>query len=165
MGTVDDFIKLANARGSVVTYHRDDSFVPCPCRTPEGFRDPIWHLENPAAPECNEAGMLPQPGSTAAFNFKGWVQPVQSGAVRRLTSEELVQLFGEIQSDDHIGLFPVQWGEKVLNFYEWGQATEDWIGYNNRKYTVVNANLIAAPDTGDPWHHWEVGLRLLTVIP
>lgn len=162
MGTVDEFIALANARGSVVTYHRDDSTVLCPCRTPEGFRDPIWHIQNPAEPVCNEAGLLPQPGTTAHFNFRGWVQPVQSGAVRRLTADQYIQLFGEIQADDHIGLFPCTWNGNVLNFYEWGESTEDWIEYNARRYTVVNTNLIAAPDTGDPLHHWEVGLRLIS---
>lgn len=161
MGTVEDFIALANARGSDVLYHRDDSVVPCPCLTPEGYRDPIWHLQHPLEPVCNEAGMLPQSGTTADFGFKGWVQPVQSGAVRRLTSEQLIQLFGEVQTDDHVGLFPVRWSGRLLNFYDWGPATEDYIVYNGRKYTVVNTNLIAAPDTGDPWHHWEVGLRLV----
>ena len=161
MGTLEDFLANVQAHGSVVTYHRDDSLTVCPCRTPEGFRDPIWHIQNPTEPECNEAGMLPQPGTTSHFNFKGWCQPVQAGAVRRLTSEQLIQLFGEIQSDDHIGLFPCEWGGSVLNFYDWGPASEDWVEYNGRKYTVVNTNLIAAPDTGHPFHHWEVGLRLI----
>lgn len=161
MGTVEDFNALVLVRGSDVRYHKDESAIPCPCRTPEGFRDPIWHIQNPAAPVCNEAGMLPQPGTTADFIFKGWVQPVQSGAVRRLTSEQIVQLFGEIQSDDHVGIFPVQWEGNVLNFYDWGEATEDWVEYNGRRFTIVNTNLLAAPDTGNPWHHWELGLRLI----
>ena len=161
MGTVDEFIALADQRGSMVGYHRDQSSVPCPCRTPEGYRDPIWHIQNPSEPDCNQAGMLSQPGTTASFNFKGWVQPVQAGAVRRLTTEQLLNLFGEIESDDHVGLFPVTWGGNTLNFYDWGLAGEDWISYNGRTFTVVNANLIAAPDTGDPWHHWETGLRLI----
>ncbi len=161
MGTVEDFIALATARGSVITYHRDESVVFCPCRTPEGFRDPIWHIQNPLAAVCNEAGLLPQTGTTANFTFKGWCQPVQSGAVRRLTAEQLIQLFGEIESDDHIGLFPCLWGSNVLNFFDWGLSGEDWIEYNSRRYTVVNVNLIAAPDTGDPFHHYEVGLRLI----
>lgn len=161
MGTIEDFIALATQRGSTVTYHRDQSAIPCPCRTPEGFRDPIWHIQHPLESECNEAGMLPQPGTTAQFNFKGWVQPVQAGAVRRLTTEQLITLFGEIEADDQVGIFPCEWGGQLLNFYGWGPAGEDWIEYNDRRFTAVNANLIAAPDTGYPWHHWEIGLRLL----
>ncbi len=105
--------------------------------------------------------MLPQPGTTADFDFKGWVQPVQAGAVRRLTTEQLMTLFGEIEADDQLGIFPCQWGSNFLNFYEWGPAQEDWIEYNGRRFTAVNANLIGAPDTGDPFHHWEIGLRLI----
>jgi len=161
MGPIQDFISLVNLHGSVVLYHRDDSFTPCPCRTPEGFRDPVWHVQNPLEPECNEAGMLADPDETANFNIKGFVHPVQSGAVRRLTSEQLVQMFGEIESDDHLGIFPCEWNGKTLNFYDWGLATEDWVKYNGREYTVVSTNLIADPDTGNPFHHWEVGLRLV----
>jgi len=162
VGTVDDFIALAAARGSDVLYHRDDSFVNCPCLTPEGYRDPIWHIQNPSAPECNEAGMLPQGGTTSELTIKGWVQPVQAGAVRRLTTEQLFTLFGEIDTDDHLGIFPCSWGATLLNFYNWGPAQEDYVIYNTRKFQAVNANLIAAPDTGDPRHHWEVGLRLIS---
>jgi hypothetical protein len=104
--------------------------------------------------------MLPSP-LTAEFQVKGWVQPVQSGAVRRLTTEQVVELFGEIQADDHLGIFPCEWDGKLLNFYDWGLAAEDWIEYNGRKYTSVSANLIADPPSGNPYHHWEVGLRLI----
>lgn len=104
--------------------------------------------------------MLTDAGTTVEINTKAFVQPVQSGAVRRLTSEQLQQVFGEIKSDDHLGIFPVEWAGTTLNFYDWGQATEDWIRYNAREYTVVSANLIPDPDDGNPWHHWEVGLRL-----
>lgn len=159
--TLNDFLTLVEAHGSPVTYHKDQSVVPCPCLTPEGYRDPIWHLQNPGAPVCNSAGMLPGVG-TANFTFKGWVQPVQSGAVRRLTTEQIVQLFGEVQADDHLGIFPVQYGGNILNFYDWGAAAEDFIVYNGRSYTSVSANLIADPLTGDPWHHWEIGLRLIS---
>ena len=161
MTPTDDFNLLAAQHGSSVRYHREDGVVLCPCLTPEGFRDPIWHVENPSEPVCNAAGLLPQPGTTADFIIKGWVQPVQSGAVRRLTTEQILNLFGEVNSDDHLGLFPCRWNAQQLNFYDWGSAAEDWIEYNNRKYTVVSVNLIADPETGDPFHHWEVGLRLI----
>ncbi len=161
MGTVEEFLAKAVTHGSNITYHRDESVTLCPCRTPEGFRDPIWHIQNPGSPVCNEAGLLPQVGTTANVVFKGWCQPVQSGAVRRLTDEQIVQLFGEVQADDHLGLFPCTWGGNILNFYDWGSSGEDWLEYNSRRYVVVSVNLIAAPDTGDPFHHWECGLRLV----
>lgn len=161
MSTVADFIQLVKQHGSSVTYHRDDSMIPCPCRTKQGYRDPIWHLQHPDEPVCNEAGMLPDPTSTAEFVVKAFVQPVQSGAVRRLTSEQLTQMFGEVKTDDHIGFFPVEWNGHLLNFYNWGESTEDYIVYNSRKYQAVSVNLLPDPMTGNPWHHWEVGLRLL----
>lgn len=148
--------------GSDVTYHRDDSATPCPCLTKQGNRDPVWHIQHPLAPVCNEAGMLPAVGTTAEFSVKAFVQPIQSGAVRRLTSEQLLQMFGEIETDDHIGFFPVKWNGHLLNFYEWGQSTEDRITYNGRQYQSVAANLIPDPADGDPWHHWEIGLRLVS---
>lgn len=160
MPPIQDFIALVSQHGSDVLYHKDDSLVPCPCRTPEGFRDPIWHLQNPDEPVCNEAGMLPS-SATENFMVKAFIQPVQSGAVRRLTTEQIIQFFGEVESDDHLGIFPTEWGTKTLNFYHWGAATEDWIEYNGRKYTAVSTNLIPDPDSGNPFHHWEVGLRLV----
>lgn len=160
MGTLEEFQSLTQTFGSDVQYHRDDSVTPCPCRTPEGYRDPLWHIQNPTAPVCNAAGMLPG-AATADFMIKGWVQPVQSGAVRRLIAEQMLEAFGEIQTDDQVGIFPVEWNGHTLNFFDWGLATEDWLIYAGRKFTVVNANLIAAPDTGNPWHHWETGLRMI----
>jgi hypothetical protein len=161
MSTIPDFIKMLNQGGSPVTYHRDDSMVPCPCLTPEGSRNPEWHIQHPSEPVCNRAGMLPAGGSTVEFMVRAFVQPVQAGAVRRLTTEQLQTVFGEIQSDDHIGFFPVEWEGKLLNFYDWGLATEDYITYNGRQFTVVAQNLIPDPSDGNPWHHWEIGLRLI----
>lgn len=136
--------------------------VPCPCRTPEGFRDPIWHLQNPGAPECNSSGMLPQPGTTIEITVKAFVQPIQSTRATRLESEQrIIQLFGEVQADDHLGIFPIVWAGQTLQFHNWGSAGEDWVVYDGRRYTVVNANKIPDPG-GDPAGHWEVGLRLVS---
>lgn len=161
-GTVEEAISLFRLHGSTVRYHRDSSVVPCPCRTPEGFRDPAWHLQNPAEPVCNEAGMLPDPDTTADFNVKGFVQPIQSTRATRLSSEAIQSLFGEVQADDHLAILPVEWDGQLLDFYHWGQATEDYIGYNGRKFQVVNANLIPDPADGNPWHHWELGIRRIS---
>ena len=161
MSTIPAFLNLLEAHGSTVLFHRDSAVVPCPCRSPEGFRSPEWHKLNPAEPVCNRAGMLPDPLTTVDVSIKGFVQPIQSTRATRLVDEQIITLFGEIQQDDHLGIFPVEWATRYLNFYDWGGAVEDWVQYNGRKYTVVNANLIPDPADGNPEHHWEVGMRLV----
>jgi len=96
--------------GSDVLFHREDSTIPCPCRTPEGFRDPFWHLQAPpGTPVCNAEGMLPDLVHTMTLTVKGFVQPIQSTRATRLTSEYIEQMFGEVQADDHLGIFPCNW--------------------------------------------------------
>jgi hypothetical protein len=104
--------------------------------------------------------MLSQSGSTTEVSVKGFVQPVQSAAIRRLTAETIQQMFGELQADDHLAILPVQWEGITLNFYDWGRSGEDFLIYNGRPFQVVAANLIPDPDDGNPWHHWEIALRL-----
>jgi hypothetical protein len=104
--------------------------------------------------------MLPDPAHTADVAVKAFVQPSQSTRATRLSAEYITAMFGEIQEGDHIGIFPEAWEGNALEFYDWGQSGEDWLFYNNRYYTVVAANLLAAPDTGEPRHHWEIGMRL-----
>jgi hypothetical protein len=155
------FLALLTANGSDIRYRRGDSLVPCPCRSPEGFRDPIWHLENPAAPICDENGMLSSPATTRDLIVKGFMQPIQSTRATRLTSEDLLIIFGEVQADDHLGIFPYQWAGVTLNFRDWSSSGEDYVEYAGQRFTIVNSNLI--PDTdGDPYHHWEVGARMIT---
>lgn len=158
MSNVAKFLALVEAEGSVVTYHREAGGNPCPCRTPEGYRDLKWHKANPGAPKCNEQGFL-TPVITEAI-VKAFVQPVQAGAVRRLTGEYMQGMFGEVESDDHLGMFPITYGAVTMDFYGWSQAGEDFIFYDGRRYIVVSANKIPDPDGGLP-HHWEVGLRLV----
>jgi hypothetical protein len=106
--------------------------------------------------------MIPDPSTTEDFTIKGFVQPVQSGAVRRLTGEQLAQMFGEVQTDDHIGIFPVKWAGVDIDFLHWSRTTKDYIAYNGRRFNVVSVNLIPDPADGNPFHHWEVGLRLFS---
>jgi hypothetical protein len=108
--------------------------------------------------------MLPQPGTTVDLNTKGFVQPIQSTRATRLQEERLLAMFDEIQADDHLGILPVRWEGIRMEFFEWGGATEDWITYFSRRFTVVNANLIPDPADGNPEHHWEVGLRVIREI-
>lgn len=159
MSQVARFLSLLARTGSDVRFHRDDSLVPCPCRTPEGFRDPIWHLQNPLAPVCNENGMLP--GASTDVIVKAFMQPIQSTRATRLSTEQLQQMFGEIQADDHLGIFPVEWASTVLDFRDWGRAGEDYVEYDGRKFIVINSNLIPDPSDGNPAHHWEIGARLI----
>jgi hypothetical protein len=156
---------LVNTHGSSTRYRRVDSLTPCPCRTPEGFRDPEWHLLNPLEPLCDENGMLPDPDATVDITVKAFVQPVQARGVTRLTIEYIEQMFGTVQADDHLGIFPCSWSGFDLNFYNWSQSGEDFVEYNSRRFNVVNANLIPDPADGNPYHHWEIGLRLMNSTP
>jgi hypothetical protein len=160
MSTIPQFKNLLAAKASNAIFHRDDSTIPCPCRTPEGYRDPFWHLEHPTEPDCNEAGFLP--GDTIHMTVKAFIQPIQSTRATRLQTEMLLQMFGEIQSDDHLGIFPMDWEGQDLNFESWGASGEDYIEYNGNKYTSVNINIIPDPDDGNPNHHQEIALRLIS---
>jgi hypothetical protein len=106
--------------------------------------------------------MLTTGGSEVKTTVKGFIQPIQSTRATRLQTELLQLFFDEIQADDHLGILPVVWQSTSLNFYDWGRSGEDYIEYNGRRFTVVNANLIPDPADGNPAHHWEVGLRLIT---
>ncbi len=161
MGTVTAFNSLLSAHGSDAVFHRDESTSPCPCLTAEGFRDPQWHDDNPLEPVCNERGFLPAVGTNIHVSVKAFIQPSQSTRATRLTNEFLTQLFGVVQTDDHIGIFPEAWGGTTLNFHNWSQSGEDYVEYNGRKFFAVSAHLIPDPSDGNPRHHWEVGLRLM----
>jgi len=111
---------------------------------------------------CGPDGMLPDVDNTIHMNVRAFVQPVTSARGAKLPVEFLPQLFGvDIEADDHIGLFPHEWNGIRLEFWDWGRSAEDFIEYDGRRFTVVNANLIPDP-SGDPRHHWECGLRLIT---
>jgi hypothetical protein len=159
MSHVPQFLNLVGRKGSTVLYHRHDSAVPCPCMTPEGYRDPLWHLENPTSAICNAAGYLTD-GLTHVI-VKAFVQPIQSTRATRLSGEYITTMFGEIQADDHLGIFPVEWAGTRLNFRDWSTAGEDYIEYNGERFTVVNSNMIPDPADGNPEHHWELGLRVI----
>lgn len=165
MSTVASFLTLVTTHGSSVVFHRDDSTTLCPCLTPEGARDPEWHVAHPLEPVCNEAGRLPNPSEITEVTVKAFVQPIQSTRATRLQTEFIDRMFGEIRADDHVGIFPVMWLGKRLEFQEWSQRGEDYILYpstgpRSRKFMCVNANMIPDPADGEE-HHWEVGLRLI----
>lgn len=164
MGTVNLFNALLQKNGSNARYRRADSLIPCPCLTPEGFRDPIWHSENRTQPICDESGMLPDPTATVDITVKAFVQPIQSTRATRLSSEYIEQMFGQVQADDHLGIFPIAWLGKTLDFRDWSQSGQDFIEYDGQRFLVVNANKIADPDGGDPNHHWEVGMRVISDV-
>ena len=74
-------------------------------------------------------------------------------------------MFGEIEADDHIGIFPCSWGGQNLDFRDWSQHGNEWLEYENNKFFVVNSNLLPDPADGNPFHHWECGLRLMSDAP
>lgn len=159
MSNVARFVNLVTANGSDAIYHREGAgTIDCPCKTPEGYRDLKWHRDNPTEPMCNEQGELQ--AAVTELGIKGFIQPVQSGATRRLTSDYATQLFGEVEADDHVGIFPLSWAGTPLDFRDWSAAGEDYILYDSRRFIVRNSNMIPDPAGGGN-HHWEVGLRLV----
>lgn len=162
MGTVSQFDALVSAHGSDVLYSRSDAMISCPCRTPEGFRDPEWHYVNPTQQVCDEDGMLPDSANTLVLMVKAFVQPIQSTRATRLQTEYFTQMFGEVEADDHLGIFPCAWQGHELNFSDWPQTASSFVSYVNQPFLIVNANLIPDPSDGNPRHHWECGLRLIS---
>jgi len=143
--------------GSDVVYHREEPGTVCPCRTPEGFRDPAWHKAHPLDPVCNEEGILP--GTVTNTVVKASVQPATIG-LRGRAAERANALLGEVQRDDHFGIFPVKWGATTLDFSAFSDSGDDFIVYDSRRFLVVASDKIPDID-GDPNGHWEVGLRLI----
>lgn len=165
MTTVEDFIALARREGTPVIVHRESvaGFTVCPCRTPEGFRDPEWHVLNPLAAVCDEEGKLRTAAQIQHVTVRGFVQPIQSSRATRLQDERLPIPRGEVQADDHLAILPVNWEGSRLDFYPWPEAGQDYVEYNGRRFQVVNANLIPGPG-GVVEHHWEIALRLRSSI-
>jgi hypothetical protein len=108
---------------------------------------------------CNEAGLIPT--TPTDVNVKAFVQPIQSTRATRLSTEYLQEVFGNIEADDHLGIFPISWGGATLDFNDWSQSGDDFIEYDGERFFVVNANKIPDPGDGNPAHHWELGLRLI----
>jgi hypothetical protein len=108
---------------------------------------------------CNEAGQIAL--SAIDISVKAFVQPIQSTRATRLSTEYLQEVFGNIEADDHLGIFPVNWSGQRLEFHNWAQDGSDFIDYDGQRFLVINANMIPDPGDGNPEHHWEVGLRLL----
>lgn len=159
MKTVARFHEMLRTMGSNVAFHREIGGEECECLTPEGFRDPAWHVANPDARVCNEQGMLV---TAVEFVVKASVQPAvggQHGLTRH--SQQSDALLGSVQKDDKIGIFPCRWNNHVLNFQGWSQAGNDYILYDGDRYLVVAWDKLPDVD-GDPNHHIEAGLRLVT---
>lgn len=152
------FLNLVNLRGSNGVYHREMGGISCPCISPEGYRSPKWHIDNPLAPVCNEQGKLNY--DVISIPIKGFFQPVQSSRATRLSTEYVEQLFGQLETDDYLLISPLEWNGIELNYNDWDQTGEDYMLFHNRRYFVVNSNEIPDPANGDPHHH-EVGLRLV----
>ena len=92
---------------------------------------------------------------------KAFVQPIQSTRATRLSTEYLQEVFGTIEADDHLGIFPVVWAGQRLEFQNWSQSGDDFIEYERQRYFVINANMIPDPGDGNPEHHWELGMRVI----
>lgn len=155
MKTVAQFNGVLETMGSDVVYHREAG-SPCPCRTPEGFRDPAWHIANPDEPLCNERGIL---AVVTEYTVKGSIQPAMT-ANRRM-SQRANDLLGDVQRDDKVAILPCTWGGHTLNLDGWSDAGDEYLTYDGKRYTVVAVDKVPDVD-GDPNHHYEAGLRLLS---
>lgn len=154
--TITQFLSMLSTMGSDVIFHREDGGTPCPCRTPEGFRDPAWHNMNPTEPLCNEQGFLT---TAVEFSVKASIQPAQTQYVR--IAQRVNALLGDVQRDDKFGVLPCTWGGHAVDLDDWSDAGEDYLVYDGRRYVVVAADKLPDID-GTPGHHWECGLRLLS---
>jgi hypothetical protein len=144
---------LIERRGAPVLLHTEGDLVPCPCRTPEGYRDPVWHKAHPDEPICNEEGFLDDP---IELNVKGFVQPAFYGG----RNVPITQTFGEIRNDDHIVMFPMQTPSGVeLDFTTWTDTGADYILFNDLKLIVIGWSKIPDPHDASKFHHWELLLR------
>jgi hypothetical protein len=156
MKTIPRFNDQLQRMGSDVIFHHEEPGEECPCRTPEGFRDPTWHRNHLDATVCNEQGYL-NPVVTE-YIVKAMIQP----AISRPRSRG-VQLaddtFGSLDRDDKLGIFPCVWNGRTLNFRTSSEAGEDFVVYDGDRYIVVSSDKLPDID-GDPNHHWECGLRL-----
>lgn len=158
--TIAKLNAILTKMGSDVTFHREDGGTPCPCRTPEGFRDPTWHRDpaHVAEPVCNELGLLAP--TVKNYVVKASVQPAVYGY--RRFNQRAEELLGEVEHDDKLGIFPCTWNGNVINFDDWSDGGEDYVLYDGERYFAVSADKVPDID-GDPNHHWEVGLRLIKI--
>lgn len=156
-GTKEQFARVLERMGSDVTFHRETGGNACPCRSREGFRDPAWHRAHPSEPVCNEQGFLA--ATVTEFTVKASIQPAEVRS-RSRPAERANDLLGDIERDDHIGIFPTSWQGTRIDFSEWSEAGEDYILYDGRRFIVIAVD--KAPDIdGSSDHHFEVGLRLV----
>lgn len=148
--TVD---RLFKTKGAPVLLHKEGDLVPCPCRTPEGYRDPMWHKAHPEAPECNAEGYLDYSIETIV---KGFVQPAFYGG----RNVNITQPFGEIRNDDHIAMLPLTTPAGTeLDFTDWTDTGADYIEFAGLKFIVVGWSRIPDPHDSSLFHHWELLLR------
>lgn len=159
--SIQSFISLTERKGSNALFHRDYSSIPCPCRTPEGYRDPAWHLANPDFPVCNMGGFLPaNDNEIVNIAIKGFIQPLL-GQGRRIqqTVGQFEEMLGNIEVSDHYCMFPVTWGGSLLDFSNWSRTGDEYIEYIGQYFThrfiITGATLIPDPATGEMGHHWE----------
>jgi len=152
------FNKLLNRRGLDVTYHKDYGNVACPCISPEGYRNPEYHLKNPGQPVCNERGFFPD---VTEFKVKAFIMPIIG--YRSVQIQLVYQNFGNVDINDRIGIFPFEWNGYKLDFPNWDvHGGGDYILLpDGTKFTSINYRLVPDPHTGLLNHHYELQLRLI----
>lgn len=160
------FNRLVERKASTSLFHRDYSSIPCPCRTPEGYRDPAWHEGHLDFPVCNMGGFLHATNDEIVnISIKAFIQPLL-GQGRRIaqTVGQTEEMLGNIEVSDHYGIFPVVWHGKLLNFDNWSRTGDEYIEYIGtyftRRFIVIGATLVPDPITGAMGHHWECLMKI-----
>jgi Concanavalin A-like lectin/glucanases superfamily len=156
-------VKIYRHSGSGPYYYvgqKDVVSNPAPNRVfIDNYLDSELVQQNPPNYICNEAGYLPG-GNVIDMIVKAFVQPAISTR-RHMPREQFEILFaGDVQEDDHLGIFPCIWSGTTLDFDDWSRSGEDFIEYRGRRFIVVSASMIPDPSNGAVDHHWELGLRL-----
>lgn len=167
--SISSFNQLLQRKGHDVTIVRDNSSLPCPCLTPQGYRNPEWHIENSNFPVCNKAGFLPANNEEiVVVTVKAFIQPILASRSSRMAlamnSGMVEKDFGNVLADTQLGIFPVRWNGNFIDFRDWSRAGTDYITIASdafdRKFTVVGVVLIPDPITGNAEHHYETNLRV-----
>lgn len=113
--------------------------------------------------DLNSLWAVPQPttihhGILEDRDIKGFVQPAFI-STRSRSNQLLMESFGEIQADDHIGIFPIMYNNFEIDFSDWSNSGTDWIEFNGMRFIAVAWNQLPAPDNTSVNHHWEIALR------
>lgn len=143
---------IASKSGTVLDWSNyginGGTVVPLPSTNAES----IWH----------DASLTIQHGILQDHVVKAFVQPAFFGTRSRST-QFILNAFGELEADDHIGIFPLESNGFEVDFSDWSDSGSDWIDFNGMRFVAITWNRVPAPDNSSVNHHWEVALRRINI--